>query len=258
MARTAPKTKRPTKKEVRKEARATRRLKVGNVCEITPGVNPGLEDLQRSSAKPLSFKTEAQYNYVELMREKTLVIGDGPAGTGKSYIAIRWAIEQLNSLAVKRIIVTRPMVEAADESMGFLPGDVAEKFAPYFEPLRQIFLEDYSQTHLDNLFKRGKVEIAPLPLIRGLTFDNCIVIADECQNMTAKQMRLLLTRVGENCTVILNGDDDQKDIKGRSGLEDAIRRFGKMDGVGHLRFTENDIVRSAFVREILARYRQTI
>lgn len=254
MAKNAPKTKRPTKKEVRKETRATRRLKVGNVLEISPGASPELEEMHKS-ARPLSFKTEAQHHYVELMKSKTLVIGDGPAGTGKSYVAVRYAAQQLNALAISRIIVTRPMVEAADESMGFLPGDVSEKFAPYFEPIRQILLEDFTQTHLDNLFKRGKVEIAPLPLIRGLTFDNAIVILDEAQNTTPKQMKLLLSRIGKNCTVIVNGDDDQKDIKGKSGLEDILKRFNNMDEVGRLTFTEQDIVRSEFVKKILTRYR---
>lgn len=256
MAKNAPKTKRPTKKEVRKEIRSTRRLKVGNVLEITPGASPELEDLHKSFARPLTFRTEAQYNYVELMKDKVLVIGDGPAGTGKSYVAVRYAIQQLNARSINRIIVTRPMVEAADESMGFLPGDVSEKFAPYFEPLRQIFMEDYSQTHLDNLMKRGKIEIAPLPLIRGLTFDNAIVILDEAQNTTPKQMRLLLTRIGENCTIVINGDDDQKDIKGKSGLEDILTRFRDMDSVGRLTFTTNDIVRSKFVKDVLERYRR--
>lgn len=253
MAKSAPKAKRPTTKEVRAERRASRRN--GNVTEITAGVSPELDEPRRKPSR-LECKTEAQYHYRESIRKNILTVGSGPAGTGKTYVCTKWACEELEARRINKIIVTRPALEAADEQMGFLPGTLEEKFAPYFEPFRAIMADHFGQTHLDNLMKRGRIEVAPMAYIRGLTFEDAIIILDEAQNTTPKQMKLFLTRVGENARVIVNGDIDQKDIKGKSGLEDLITRIEGMPSVNHIAFEEDDIVRSGFVKDILMRYRK--
>jgi len=253
MAKSAPKAKRPTKKEVRAERRSSRRS--GNVTEITPGVSPELDEPRRQPTR-LACKTEAQYHYLESIRKNILTIGSGPAGTGKTYVCTKYACEELEARRISKIIVTRPALEAADEQMGFLPGTLEEKFAPYFQPFREILVEHFGATHLDNLMKRGRVEVAPMAYIRGLTFKDALIILDEAQNTTPKQMKLFLTRVGENATVVVNGDTDQKDIKGLSGLEDLISRIHGLRSVDHIAFEEEDIVRSGFVKDILMAYRK--
>lgn len=253
MAKSAPKAKRPTKKEVRAERRSSRRS--GNVTEITPGVSPELDERRRQPTR-LSYKTQAQYHYMDSIRKNILTIGDGPAGTGKTFVCTKFACEELEASRISKIIVTRPAIEAADEQMGFLPGTLEEKFAPYFQPFREIFVEHFGASHLDNLMKRGRIEVAPMAYIRGLTFRDAFIILDEAQNTSPKQMKLFLTRVGENTTVVVNGDTDQKDIKGLSGLEDLIARVGGMPSVGHIAFEDDDIVRSGFVKDILTRYRR--
>ena len=261
MAKNAPKKERPTKKTVRQERRAARRGK-GNVSEIVPGACPQLDHDGEGNHAPhsrpnrLECKSEAQYNYLQLMQSKTLTIGDGPAGTGKTFVCTKWACEELADSRIRKIIVTRPAVEACGEKLGFLPGELLEKFAPWFEPFRRIMIAEFGQSHMENLMKRGRIEVAPMGHLRGLTFDNAIVILDEAQNTTPAQMKLFLTRIGENCRVVVNGDTDQKDIPGRSGLEDIIERLDGMEGVGRLQFTEDDVVRSGFVRDLLKRYRK--
>jgi phosphate starvation-inducible protein PhoH and related proteins len=249
----APKKERPTKKVTRQEMREARRSK-GNATEITPGASPELD--QRTPPRRLECRTQAQYNYLQLMQEKVLTIGDGPAGTGKTFVATKWACEELAARRISKIIVTRPAVEAGGEKLGFLPGELEEKFAPWFEPFRRIMVAEFGETHLENLMKRGRIEVAPMCHLRGLTFEDAVVILDEAQNSTPMLMKLFLTRIGENCHVIVNGDVDQKDIPGKSGLEDAIERLETMEGVGRLQFTEDDIVRSGFVRDLLKRYRK--
>lgn len=204
----------------------------------------------------LEAKTEAQGHYLLSMESKPLTFGLGPAGTGKTYVCTTLAAQKLAERQVSKIIVTRPAVEAG-QGLGFLPGTIEEKFAPYFAPFKQVFEEYFGPSHLEYLIKRGTIEIAPLEYIRGLTFDNAFVILDEAQNTTPAQMKLFLTRIGEYSTVVVNGDTDQKDIQGLSGLEDATNRLDGMPSVGVVEFTEDDVVRSGIVREILKRYRTT-
>jgi phosphate starvation-inducible protein PhoH and related proteins len=252
MSKTAPKAKRATKKQTRIDKK--QRGQYENAVEMIPGIAPDLNQRTQPFRRPLICRTPAQAQYLSLLNSKRLIIADGEAGSGKSFVVTKWAAEQLNMSSIGSIIITRPAVEAADESMGYLPGTIEEKYAPYFEPIRQILLQDFTQTHLDNLFKRGKIQIAPLPFIRGLTFDNAIVILDEAQNTTPKQMKLLLSRIGERSIVVVNGDYGQKDIQGKSGLEDILTRFEDMEDVGRITFTVDDVVRSKFVKDILARY----
>lgn len=199
--------------------------------------------------------TEAQGHYLISLESKQLTFGVGPAGTGKTYVCTAWAAKQLMARRISKIIVTRPAVEAG-RGLGFLPGTIEEKFEPYFAPFRHILASLLGASHLDYLIKREQIVIAPLEFIRGLTFDDCIVILDEAQNTTAEQMKLFLTRLGENSVTIVNGDVSQKDIPGLSGLEDAMKRLKGLAQVGSVTFTEDDIVRSGLVKEILLRYRK--
>lgn len=248
------------KRAVTKAAPAKKsRRRQDNVTEIAPGIsdafNPAVPDREmRHLPTRLETRTEAQYNYLELIKSKDLVFGIGPAGTGKSYVATAHAAMQFRDKCISQIIVTRPVV--ATESMGFLPGTEEEKCAPYFEPIRDILEEWLGESYLEWAIKRKKIRFMPLAFMRGKTLDNAFVILDEAQNSTPKQMKLLLSRIGENCTVIVDGDIDQKDIPGKSGLEDALHRLGDLtDHVGVLEFEEDDIVRSGFARAILKRYR---
>ncbi|QNK01649.1 PhoH family protein [Dyella telluris] len=199
-------------------------------------------------------KNEVQGHYLISMESNQLTFGIGPAGTGKTYVCTAHAANLLLQRKIQKIIVTRPAVEAG-KGLGFLPGTIHEKFEPYFAPFRHILSSVLGARHLENLQRLEKVEIQPLEYIRGLTFDNCFVILDEAQNVTPEQMKLFLTRIGENSTVVINGDITQKDIPGESGLKDAMERLKGLKGVKVIEFTEDDVVRSGLVKEILRRYR---
>lgn len=250
------------KKAVTKAAPAKKsRRRQDNITEIAPGIsdafNPNVPDREmRKLPTRLNCRTEAQVNYHELIKSKSLVFGIGPAGTGKSYVATAQAAMLFRDKCINQIIITRPVV--ATESMGFLPGTEEEKCAPYFEPIRDILEEWLGEAFLEWAIKRKKIRFVPLAFMRGKTFDNAFVILDEAQNSTPKQMKLLLSRIGENCTVVVDGDIDQKDIPGKSGLDDALNRLRDLkEHVGVLEFDEDDIVRSGFAREILKRYRSS-
>lgn len=209
---------------------------------------------QRKNLKRLEAKTEAQGHYIISIEANQLTFGIGPAGTGKTYVCTRYAADMLQRGEVEKIIVTRPAIEAG-EGLGFLPGTIHEKFAPYFAPFRAVLDEVFGASHVDNMIKLGKIDIQPLEYIRGLTFNNAIVILDEAQNTTPTQMKLFLSRIGEYSKVIVNGDITQKDIPGDSGLIDAIDRLEGLRGVEIVEFDEDDIVRSGLVKEIIKRYR---
>lgn len=209
---------------------------------------------QRKNLKKLEAKTEAQGHYLLSMISNTLTFGIGPAGTGKTYVCTRFAADLLQRGEVEKIVVTRPAIEAG-EGLGFLPGTIHEKFAPYFAPFRAVLDEVFGASHVDNMIKNGKIDIQPLEYIRGLTFDNAVVILDEAQNTTPGQMKLFLSRIGEYSKVIVNGDITQKDIEGTSGLLDAVDRLEGLRGVEIVEFEENDIVRSGLCKEIIKRYR---
>lgn len=213
---------------------------------------------KRKPVKPLAPINEAQGQYMCAIDSKQLTFGLGPAGTGKTYICTRMACEALDNEEIEKIIVTRPAVEASDGGIGFLPGDIHEKFAPYFAPFKAVFEEVWGPGKTEYLIKEGVIEIAPLEFIRGLTFKNAFVILDEAQNTTPGQMKLFLTRLGEDAKVVINGDISQKDIPGPSGLQDAVDRLDtkRMEDYVYVHeFTEDDIVRSGIVKEILMAYR---
>jgi phosphate starvation-inducible PhoH-like protein len=212
-----------------------------------------------ASAKPKRDKTpirplnEAQKRYSNAIKAFTLTFATGPAGTGKTFVCAALAAQALESGEIDKIIITRPAVEAG-ESMGFLPGEIEEKFDPYLQPFRDVLNERLGKTFVEYLLKEGRIEAAPLAYMRGRTFKNAYVILDEAQNTTPTQMKMFLTRIGENCKIIVNGDMSQKDIPGQSGLEDAVARLSFIPSIKHVRFTTDDIVRSGLVQEIVSAY----
>lgn len=244
MAKRAPREKKPAQ-----GTRRQRRMQLEQEMISHQAANDN-----RWKRKPVEAKTEAQGHYLLSMQSKQLTFGLGPAGTGKTYVCTTYGAQLLENKEVSKLIVTRPAVEAG-HGLGFLPGTIEEKFAPYFAPFKQVLEEHFGASHLEYLLKRGTIEIAPIEYIRGLTFDNAFVILDEAQNTTPAQMKLFLTRIGQYSRVVVNGDTDQKDIEGLSGLEDASDRLEGLDQVGVCEFTEDDVVRSGLVREILRRYR---
>lgn len=208
---------------------------------------------ERRAVEPLYFMTTAQHQYATSIEDNTITFGIGPAGTGKSYVALSMAADKLQNKEIDKIIITRPAVEAG-ESFGFLPGELEEKFAPYLDPFRDILSERLGKSHVEYLIKHKRIEAKPLAFMRGITLKNCWAILDEAQNTTPAQMKLFLTRIGENCKAIVDGDCEQKDIKMLSGLTDAVNRFQNTRRVGIVEFMEKDIVRSGIVRDVIRAY----
>jgi phosphate starvation-inducible PhoH-like protein len=212
---------------------------------------------QDQSPTPIKVvpKTEGQYHYIEAIKNSTIILTEGPAGTGKTFIATMLAMEALRKDPRLNLILTRPVVEAG-EKVGFLPGTIEEKYAPYLQPFRAIIEKFYRPGHLDYILQKKSGPIYPTPLcyMRGQTFENSWVILDEAQNTTVTQMKLFLTRLGEGSKLIINGDTDQVDIKEQSGLRDAILRLRGIPGVSIVRFDEEDVVRHGLIKYILKAY----
>jgi len=208
------------------------------------------EKVDRSPIEPLN---DSQHRYISAIKTFELVFATGPAGTGKTWLCAALAAQALSEGVIDRIIVTRPAVEAG-ESLGFLPGEIEEKFDPYLQPFRDVLNERLGKSFVEYLLKTGKIEAAPLAYMRGRTFKRAFVILDEAQNTTPNQMKLFLTRIGHDCKVVVNGDIRQKDIHGTSGLQDAIQRVSHIPSVKCVRFTKEDVVRSGLVQEIVEAY----
>ncbi|MPS48565.1 PhoH family protein [Methylobacillus sp.] len=204
--------------------------------------------------KSIEAKTDKQQKYINSIRDKVITFGVGPAGTGKTYIAASIAADMLESKEIERIIITRPAVEAG-ESLGFLPGDESEKYAPYIAPFLDVLNERLGKGKVEYLLKTGKISAEPFAYMRGKTFKDAFVILDEAQNATKTQMKLFLTRIGENSRVVIDGDVEQADIRD-SGLADAVNRLSYIPSVGVVKFGDGDIVRSGIVAEIIQAYRQ--
>jgi phosphate starvation-inducible PhoH-like protein len=207
----------------------------------------------QGSFTPIQPKTTNQEKYLQAIRHNNLVFATGPAGTGKSYIATAYAAEALYYRRIEKVYLTRPAVEA-EEKLGFLPGDLDEKYSPYIAPFRDILEEKLGKTFVDYLVKTKQIEPVPIGFMRGRTFKNCIVLIDEAQNTTPEQMKLILTRLGENCKCIVDGDLQQKDISSISGLEDALRRLQHIPLVKTIKFQRSDIVRSGLCQQIVEAY----
>jgi phosphate starvation-inducible PhoH-like protein len=210
-------------------------------------------EIKINGFEPIVPKNYAQSAYLESIRTNQITFAIGPAGTGKSYIAAAYAAEQLYYKRIDKLIITRPAVEA-EESLGALPGELDEKYAPYLAPIRDILDGLLGKSFVDYCIKTGIIEAVPLGFMRGRTFENAVVLFDESQNATPKQMKLILSRIGENCKMIIDGDTTQKDIRGDSGLDDAVARLGRIQGIDVVRFVNHDIVRSGLCRKIIQAY----
>ena len=197
-------------------------------------------------------KNLAQQIYLEAIQRSDVVFGIGSAGTGKTYVAASYAAEKLFYREIDRIIVTRPNVEAS-RSMGFLPGELEEKYAPYLEPFDGVFIRAFGRSLYELFKKRKQIEAKPLGFMRGATFDNAIILVDECQNMTEREFKLLLTRIGEGAKVIFSGDSRQVDIPD-SGLMNTIERLKHIPSVETVEFYPQDIVRSPLCKAIILEY----
>lgn len=209
--------------------------------------------------KPLKAKTLGQREYVEQIRRNDIVFGIGPAGTGKTYIAVAMAINALKSKEVERIILARPAVEAG-ERLGFLPGDLQEKVDPYLRPLYDALYDMLGREGALRLKEKETIEVVPLAYMRGRTLDNAFIILDEAQNATKEQMKMFLTRMGFGSKVIVTGDVTQIDLpKGkRSGLVDAIQVLKGVEGIALCSLTDSDVVRHPLVRRIVNAYERYI
>ena len=208
--------------------------------------------------KQVKCKTVGQKNYVDAIKKNTVVFGVGPAGTGKTYLAVCMAVSAYKSKQVEKIILTRPAVEAG-EKLGFLPGDLQEKVDPYLRPLYDALQEMLGLETYAKLMERGAIEVAPLAYMRGRTLSNAFIILDEAQNATKEQMKMFLTRMGEGSKVVVTGDITQIDLDGKtSGLVHATTILDGVDGIAVCKLTAKDVVRHPLVMRIVRAYEQAM
>lgn len=212
--------------------------------------------LGSAKKSPVLAKTRGQIDYLKAMREHEVVFGTGPAGTGKTFLAMAQALQKLRDKSVHRIVLTRPAVEAG-EALGFLPGDLKDKILPYLRPLYDALYDILETDEAEHLIERGIVEIAPLAYMRGRTLKNSFIILDEAQNTTAEQMFMFLTRLGENSRCVITGDPSQIDLKRglKSGLAEALTALKNVQGIHFVEFAPKDVVRLPVVRRIIEAYR---
>jgi len=207
-----------------------------------------------NKGKPIKAKTVGQQHYVDSIKKNTIVFGVGPAGTGKTFLAVAMAVTALKQKQVSRIVLTRPAVEAG-EKLGFLPGDLQSKIDPYLRPLYDALGEMLGSESFQKHLEKGIIEIAPLAYMRGRTLDDAFIILDEAQNTTPEQMKMFLTRLGNNSKAIVTGDITQIDLPfKRSGLIEAIEILGDISGIDIFRFTHKDVVRHPLVQKIILAY----
>ena len=206
--------------------------------------------------KKIKAQTANQRKLVQLMKTNDMVFAVGPAGTGKTYTGVALAVKALKEKQVKRIILTRPAVEAG-ENLGFLPGDLKEKLDPYMMPLYDALRDMIPSEKLESLIEKGTIQIAPLAFMRGRTLDNAFVILDEAQNTTHSQMKMFLTRMGKNAKFMLTGDPGQIDLPRRviSGLKEALLVLNSVKGVGIIYLDDKDVIRHRLVKKVIAAYK---
>lgn len=238
---------------------ATFKLLTGSVLQ-TRGQEPaekimGLKLLSSGKRPPVLAKTRGQIEYLEAMRKSEVVFGVGPAGTGKTFLAMAQALQCLKDKTVQRLVLTRPAVEAG-EALGFLPGDLKEKIFPYLRPLYDALYDLMETEEAERLIERGFIEIAPLAYMRGRTLKNSFIILDESQNTTTEQMFMFLTRLGEGSRCVVTGDPSQCDLKrgNKSGLVEAIQALQEVKGVQFVHFASADVVRLPVVQRIIDAY----
>ncbi len=208
--------------------------------------------------KQVQARTPGQARYIQSIRENDLVFAVGPAGCGKTYLAVALAVEALKQRTIRKIVLVRPAVEAG-ESLGYLPGDLQAKINPYLRPLLDALQEMIDHDQMKRLMEQDVIEVIPLAYMRGRTLNEAFIILDEAQNTTTAQMKMFLTRMGAESRIVVSGDATQVDLphNKRSGLNDAIDRLHHLRGVGSIRLGQEDIVRHRLVQEIVAAYEQT-
>ncbi|MDR0314941.1 MAG: PhoH family protein, partial [Oscillospiraceae bacterium] len=208
-----------------------------------------------SKGKPIKAKTIGQEKYIEAIKNNTVVFGVGPAGTGKTYLAVAMAVRAFKAKEIGRIILTRPAVEAG-ESLGFLPGDLQQKVDPYLRPLYDALFDMMGSETFQRQLERGTIEVAPLAYMRGRTLDESFIILDEAQNTTPEQMKMFMTRLGFNSKIVVTGDITQIDLPSgkRSGLKDVIKILKNVKDIETIYLDDRDVVRHRLVQEIVKAY----
>lgn len=245
-----------TRKPVARQTRRDERDRARNDSKLIASIDRSLPQAptlaRREPVKPL---TPGQKRYDAGFKSSAIVFGLGPAGTGKTWFAIQRAVEAYKAGLIKKIYVTRPAIEVG-EGMGFLPGELHEKFAPYLIPLKEAFVEAMGFGHYEYCLKAGIIEPVPLAFIRGRTLKDAWVLADEMQNATQGEFKAFLTRIGENAKFVINGDVSQIDEKigSKSGLADAVRRVGNHSDVTVVQFVRAEVVRSGLCQDMVEAY----
>ncbi len=208
-----------------------------------------------SKGRPVKAKTLGQKKYIEAIKKNTVTIGVGPAGTGKTYLAVALAVAAFRAKTVNRIILTRPAVEAG-EKLGFLPGDLQQKVDPYLRPLYDALFDMMGAENFSRCHERGDIEVAPLAYMRGRTLDDSFIILDEAQNTTKEQMKMFLTRLGFNSKIVVTGDVTQIDLPDgkKSGLKQAVAILKNIEGIETVKLTAKDVVRHRLVQDIIKAY----
>lgn len=208
-----------------------------------------------AKGKPIKAKTLGQKKYIDAIKNNTIVIGVGPAGTGKTYIAVAMAVSAFRAKEVNRIILTRPAVEAG-EKLGFLPGDLQQKVDPYLRPLYDALFDMLGPENFQKYQERGNIEVAPLAYMRGRTLDDSFIILDEAQNTTPEQMKMFLTRLGFGSKIVVTGDITQIDLPDgkRSGLVEVVKILKNLEDIQTVKFSEKDVVRHKLVQDIIKAY----
>jgi phosphate starvation-inducible PhoH-like protein len=230
-------------------------LAQGSLFDYEPGGARGAFDEINLRKRPVRARTAAQNAYINALKRHSLVFGTGPAGTGKTFLAVAQAVQMYERKEVDRIILSRPAVEAG-ERLGFLPGDLREKVDPYLRPIYDALHDLMDPRIVERALESGDIEIAPLAFMRGRTLSNAAVILDEAQNTSSMQMKMFLTRLGENSRMIVTGDPSQVDLPSgqTSGLAEAVRLLDGVEGIGHVAFRAEDVIRHELVARIVAAY----
>jgi phosphate starvation-inducible protein PhoH and related proteins len=227
----------------------------GSLFEFDPKAAKSAFDTINLRKRPVRARTAAQDSYIRALKRHELVFGVGPAGTGKTWLAVAHAAQLFERKEVDRIILSRPAVEAG-ERLGFLPGDLREKVDPYLRPIYDALYDLMDSRIVERALQTGEIEIAPLAFMRGRTLTNAVIILDEAQNTTSMQMKMFLTRLGENSRMIITGDPSQVDLPNgqTSGLAEAVKLLDGVHGIAQVHFTAEDVIRHELVARIVAAY----